>query len=169
MYQAKVLSTLIDILPVMLEDEMMAGKVLRLIVILGRHNISINELKKIFGVIKKAVEEKDIRRISKLLSQIQEMTLREGPSASFDFDGTTHCGIQLPSFKLTGSGYTFCAWIRLEEEEFLVQRSQNQPPKIVSLLNKDGDGIVISISPSVVFTSLHSGNSVYEQPFKFQF
>jgi hypothetical protein len=37
----------------------------------------------------------------------------------FDFDGSPECGISVPQFKLSGAGYSFFAWIRLESEEFM--------------------------------------------------
>ena len=65
-----------------------------------------------------------IRRLTTLLRTLKIKNIKEIPSV-FDFDGSADCGISIPPFKLSGAGFSFFIWMKLEPEEFLLKKEHH--------------------------------------------
>lgn len=143
------MSTLINFLPSIKNDKLLVPsricfsaytlqeRALSVIQILAQYNMSSQELKNYFRLIKTATQGKNYPLVMTLLGTLKDLGAKSntpgslilcseltllGPVHVFDFNGAPTCGIALPPFKFTNSGYTLSFWFRLEREEFLLNR-----------------------------------------------
>jgi hypothetical protein len=85
-----------------------------LIEILGKHSISVKELKFLFSIVK--VQTKNIKSsiLPFLLKCLQKMS-HSDPQTYFDFDGVDS-GLKLPDIqKFPNKSYSISLWIRIEK------------------------------------------------------
>lgn len=124
-----------------------------LIEILGKHSITVKELKKFFSLLKEKSKNATSSILPHLLKALQAMTHND-PEAFFDFDGHSS-GLKLPILYQwpTPKGYTISMWLRIESFE----EKSKYKPILFSFINTDGDGIECYFEQNSLCFSLISG------------
>lgn len=80
-------------------------------------------------------------RIAAIARAMQRMLKRMGHVSSFSFDASRDCGLLLPPFSMPSGGYTLCFWMRVEH-----MPSSGNHFRVASLLNEEGDGLLVWLS-----------------------
>lgn len=138
-------------------------EIVKLMQTLGRHGISVAQLKHLFFCLQKDTDGTRPAYSYRILQALDGMVSREeGPQHSFVFDGEKS-GLQLPpitNWPATRS-FSFCLWFRIESpknsqysfnsvNETSVQ-SSNYKPTILSLRNQHSDsGLEIYLEPTSI-------------------
>ena len=128
------MNQLLDMLPRLDEggsecDDGVQGRAIDLVRLLGSHSINVAQLKKVFRLLQPLSPTTTKRAGTSSTSPLQPswmcsllgalrgmMADRSGPQRFFLFDGL-NSGLRLPRMPRwpAKKGYTFCAWVRLEE------------------------------------------------------
>ncbi|KAJ5076793.1 beach domain-containing protein lvsc [Anaeramoeba ignava] len=122
---------------------------LRLVVVLGSHRMTVPELKNFFFIVNEFSKQKEYFWILRLLQILSEMLgkTHQGPGSFFDFDGR-YSSLELPVVDDWPSpkGYSFCSWIRVESIDSPLDQHDYEP-RIFSFLNEQEQGIELYLYP----------------------
>jgi hypothetical protein len=139
-------------------------EIVKLMQTLGRHGISVAQLKHLFFCLQKDIDGTRPAYSYRILQALDGMVSREeGPQHSFVFDGD-NSGLQLPSISNWPAtrSFSFCLWFRIESPkksqdsvntvaETTGNHSSNYKPCILSLRNRNNDGgLEIFLEPTAI-------------------
>lgn len=151
-------------------SERLRDNIIYLVEILGKHSITVKELKKFFSLLKEKSKNATSTVLPHLLKAVQAMTHND-PEAFFDFDGKSS-GLKLPILNQwpTPKGYTICMWLRIETFEDTTGKTKYKP-LLFSFLNTAGEGIECYFERSALSFSLISagGKQVTTKQMDFAF
>eukprot|EP00761_Pharyngomonas_kirbyi_P000202 gb/GECH01000202.1/.p1 GENE.gb/GECH01000202.1/~~gb/GECH01000202.1/.p1 ORF type:complete len:3078 (+),score=643.06 gb/GECH01000202.1/:1-9234(+) len=160
---------LIEVLLTMIEDSKFSNEAINslmfLLEILGKHSITVKELKDLFHLLKRQtsdVTNVKSSRLPMLIKTLQKMTQKEGAEAFLHMDGV-RSGITLPTQEKWPSnrGYSICMWFRVEsfQDPRDPEGSSDYQPRLLSFLNDDGKGIEYIFTNHLLSVVYHVGGN----------
>eukprot|EP00698_Gefionella_okellyi_P004064 TRINITY_DN1378_c0_g1_i1.p1 TRINITY_DN1378_c0_g1~~TRINITY_DN1378_c0_g1_i1.p1 ORF type:complete len:2456 (-),score=520.26 TRINITY_DN1378_c0_g1_i1:2419-9516(-) len=159
---ALVLERLLAILPSTSEN-VLQSKMLKLIQLLGGHNITVKALKSLFRLLTSVESVYRPRLWSPLLHVLQNIARKVGPRCYFDFDGQRSY-LTLPPLPQwpQNSGYSFSTWFRAES---LTLRS----PRLFSFYTSKAQGVELLFEDGHLVIRVITLNKVKQHDVKFEF
>lgn len=164
---------LIEVLLQMIEGRKLSTEsvngLMFLLEILGKHSITVKELKDLFLLLKRQTSDVNNVKSSSLpmlIKTLQKMTQKEGAEAFLHLDGI-RSGVTLPTLEKWPShrGYSISMWFRVEsfQDPRHPEGSSDYQPRLLSLLNSEGKGIEYLFSNQLLQVVLHLGGKQHTQ------